>query len=179
MSEEKKKWYRVTDPLSPLHGCDVTGEQTTDGIGKRDLLCIGGVRRVDIFAGDRPFQRIAGLGKDLGLYIDASQLELSAIQDEIVELARDKPYGIFLNESNMTRNTDGHTLRIVQYERATQVALDDGENEMLGHSTLLGTRVNLDAVEAVIIDDFEHNMDPMDMVREIADAAQVSQTGAN
>ncbi len=179
MSEEKKKWYRVTDPLSPLHGCDVTGRQAVDAMHNRDLLLITGVRRVDVFVGDRPFQRIAGGTGDLGLLIDAAQLEESLIQDEVVELSRDKPYGIFLNESNMTRNTDGHTLRIVQYERATQVALDDGENEMLGHSTILGTRANLDAVEAVIIDDFEHNMDPMDMVREIADAAQVSQTGAN
>jgi hypothetical protein len=178
MSEESKKWYRVIDPLSPLHGCDVSGREWLVESGSH-LLVIDGVRRVDIFVGDRPFQRIAGAERHLGLYIEFSQLEDSLIQDEVVELSREKPYGIFLNESSMTRNTDGHTLRIVQYERATQVALDDGENEMLGHSTILGHRSVLDMHEAVIIDDFEHNMDPQDLVREIADAADCSQKGAN
>lgn len=177
MSEEKKKWYRVIDPLSPLHGCDVSGREWLVESGGH-LLVIDGVRRVDIFVGDRPFQRMAGAEQNLGLYINFDQLEDSLIQDEVVELARDKPYGIFLNESNMTR-LDGHTLRVVQYERATQVALDDDENEMLGSVTILGHRDYLNLSEAVIVGAFEQNEDPMDIIEAMNVAADMSKVGRN
>ena len=109
-------WYRVVDPLSPLHGCDVHG--LDDG----ELLEICALRRVDVFVGDRPYQLIAPEGQTLGLLIVRDQLEPSPIQDEVVELATDLPYGTFLEEIEHYRD-GGECLHLVAYERAFQVAL--------------------------------------------------------
>ncbi len=114
MSEAR--WYRVTDPLSPLCGCDVRGREHLD------YFLIDAVRRIDIFVGDRPFQRVAPTGQDLGLMIRSIQLIESPLQDDIVELATDTPYGKFVWENEFTR-PDGASLHVVEFERKRQIAL--------------------------------------------------------
>jgi hypothetical protein len=119
-------WYRVIDPLSPLFGCDVKGAPVVNlGLPMGEYLSISALRRVDVFVGNRPFQLVAPEGLFLGLLIDVEQLELSPIQDDVVELADDRPFGRCIDESEMTR-ADGLTLRIARYERGQQVALDEG-----------------------------------------------------
>lgn len=118
------RWFRVIDPLSPLYGCDVRGFKKPVGnsaMTVQDFLVIEAMRRVDIFVGDRPFQLVAPSGECLGLLIDWTQLEPSPIQDEIVELSTDLPYGEFLEE--VLDEREGLQLHCVAYERAYQVAL--------------------------------------------------------
>lgn len=122
---ETIKWYRVIDPLSPLYGCDVTGYDAADGayeIPKETYLNLTGMRRVDIFVGDRPFQLMAPKNENLGLMVLFQQLEKSPLQDEIVELATDLPYGEFLEEVELSRKDDC-TLHLVAYENLYQIAL--------------------------------------------------------
>lgn len=112
-------WFRVNEPLSPLHGCDVKG-QFRDDLKTELLICA--VRRVDIFMGDRPFQLVAAEGSDLGLWIRANQLEPSRIQDEIVELSTTAPYGKFIKEQTIS-GKDQANLTVVEYEDGFQIAL--------------------------------------------------------
>lgn len=122
---EDKKWYRVTDPLSPLHGCDVRGEPrnlVNIDMSFDRFLIVEALRRVDIFAGDRPFQLIAPDGKSLGMMIEWAQLAESPLQDDIVELATDLPYGACLDEYEAERG-DEVRLHVATFERAAQVAL--------------------------------------------------------
>lgn len=123
--ETEVKWYRVIDPLSPLYGCDVRGWKKN--IGSNDLsydemLVVCAMRRIDVFVGDRPFQLIAPEGENLGLLIVLQCLEPSPLQDDVVELTTDIPYGEFLEEVEVSRD-DGCVLHIVAFERAFQVAL--------------------------------------------------------
>ncbi len=135
---EDVKWYRVNDPLSPLYGSDVR-------LGEVVLLAQGGVRwqriealrRVDMFIGDRPFQLFAKAGEDLGLMINVEYLVESPIQGEVMEVGDDRPHGLCLDESEMTRN-DGVTLRVARYERAIQIALEDSEGNLLATATETG-----------------------------------------
>lgn len=139
----EKKWYRVIDPLSPLYGCDVSVKggivtylpdtMTPD----RRFTTVTGLRRVDVFVGDRPFQLIAKDGEDLGLLIDRTQLEDSPIQDEIVVTGTDRPFGLCLDESEMTRE-DGTCLRIARYEQAIQIAVTDSDGKLLATDTSSG-----------------------------------------
>ncbi len=116
--EKTVKWFRVTDPLSPLFGCDVQ----TWSVGLHDWPLVVALRRVDIFVGDRPFQLVAKSGEDLGLQINPDILTESPMQDDIVELGTDMPYGKVLVELEKTR-ADGLTLNFVTYERAGQVSI--------------------------------------------------------
>jgi hypothetical protein len=85
------------------------------------------MRRVDIFVGDRPFQLVAPAGETLGLMIDVSHLEPSPLQDDIVELSTDLPYGEFLEEvEDGPRGDDGAKLTCVAFESLYQVALVHG-----------------------------------------------------
>lgn len=120
------KWFRVIDPLSPLYGCDVRGHCVDCSFGPDDGLVIRAMRRVDIFVGDRPFQLVAPEGETLGLIIISSQLEPSPIQDDIVELSTDLPYGKFLGEVEEGPRNDDETearLTCVAYEKRCQIAL--------------------------------------------------------
>lgn len=154
---EKAKWYRVIDPLNPLYGCDVEGAESLSAEG---WLRVQAMRRVDIFVGDRPFQLVAPEKGCLGVLIDMDHLEASPIQDEVVETGTDRPHGLCLDESEMTRQ-DGVTLRIARYERATQIALEDSEGELLATATESGEARN--AWETAIIDMFERGDDQDDI----------------
>lgn len=122
------KWYRVIDPLSPLYGCDVRGYDASEGpygIPKGTYLNVSGMRRVDIFVGDRPFQLMAPKNENLGLMVLFQQLESSPIQDEIVELSTELPYGEFLEEVEDGPRGDETEARLtcVAYEELYQIAL--------------------------------------------------------
>lgn len=149
-----KKWFRVNDQLSPLCGCDVTG------IEAEGWLSITALRRVDIFVGDRPFQLVAKEGEHLGLLIDTDQLVDSPFQDDVMVVGDDRPFGLCLNESEMTRK-DGCTMFVARYERATQIALRS-------NGKLLATKTDTSDVKEVwetqIIARFELGDDQDDMV---------------
>jgi hypothetical protein len=155
------KWYRVVDPLSPLCGCDVR-------LGLFRLLAQGGVewgrveamRKVDVFVGDRPFQLVAKEGEDLGLMINLDQLAESPFQADVMEIGRDRPHGICLDESEMTR-ADGVTLRVARYERAVQIALEDPDDCLLATAT--ETSAARSVWETKIIDMFERGDDQDDL----------------
>lgn len=119
---ELRKWYRVIDPLSPLYGCDVRGNYRNATFGPEHGLIIDGLRRIDILIGDRPFQLMAPAGEDIGLIIRLSNLELSPLQDDVIELATDSPYGNCVSDVQISRE-DRAVLHVVSYERAYQVAL--------------------------------------------------------
>lgn len=142
-------WYRVNDPLSPLSGCDVRlGPDRLDFHRRSDgallYAIIVAVRRVDVFQGDRPYQRVSALGQDLGLMIATDRLIESPIQDDVVEIATDRPYGACVEERDHERS-DGLRLRVVQYELMAQVALDD-----LSSGALVGSAtVPLEAMEDI------------------------------
>lgn len=119
------KWYRVIDPLNPLFGCDVRVRNDRAVVTKSGAkLCweISAMRRIDVFVGDRPFQLIAPEEESLGLWIDPAHLQDSPLQDDVVELGTDLPYGECLDEEQHTR-ADGLTVHAVTYEHAAQVAL--------------------------------------------------------
>lgn len=125
-TEEMTGWYRVTDPLSPMCGCDVRGTVSMAPLSSghvRSFLLVSAMRRVDIFVGDRPYQLVAPSGEDLGIMVATEGLFPSFLQDDIVQLTTEKPYGQCLEEIVDTRD-DGHTaLTSVTYERAYQLAL--------------------------------------------------------
>jgi hypothetical protein len=152
------KWWRVIDPLNPMFGCDVRG--TSAG----GWLLIDAMRRVDVFVGDRPYQLVARDGQSLGLKIlnDEDTLTESHVQDEIVELKTDRPFGRCIDESDMTRK-DGHTLRVAQYENAVQIALDDPEGTLLGTRTFSGLPDETDGVLRQVTGIFDGG-DPDDIV---------------
>lgn len=117
------KWFRVIDPLNPLYGCDVDGYVEDKAFGNgRDGLIVTALRRVDVFIGDRPFQLVAKEHEDLGLMVDLDSLRDSPLQDDVVELTTDRPFGLCIDDSKMERN-DSISLHVVRYERATQIAL--------------------------------------------------------
>lgn len=123
------KWYRVIDPLNPLCGCDVFGDEGSNEGG--NCLDVRGLRRVDVFVGDRPYQLVAPPGpRGLGISItnDAFNwdgvLVDSPIQNEVIELVTDRPHGKCVEEYQLDRS-DGVALRVARFERAVQVALDN------------------------------------------------------
>lgn len=179
------KWYRVIDPLSPLYGCDVRGWRKPVGNNEmtiQDFMVIEAMRRVDIFVGDRPFQLVAPDGEMLGLLIDWTQLEPSPLQDEIVELATDMPYGEFLEEVELNRE-DGCVLHLSAYERLYQVALlvpgppDPGPlgnkppRRLLASRTIDCTPEVIQAIRGV----FERGDSVFDIKRMIEDSGHASQ----
>lgn len=122
------KWFRVIDPLSPLYGCDVRGFKKPVGnnqMSTQDFMAIEAMRRVDVFVGDRPFQLVAPEGETLGLLIYWGHLEPSPLQDDIVELSTELPYGEFLEEVEDGPRGDetGARLTCVAYEERYQIAL--------------------------------------------------------
>lgn len=133
-------WYRVNDPLSPLSGCDVMGDEVPGLAGVFRAILVTAVRRVDVFAGDRPYQRVAAGGGHLGLMLDMAQLVPSPIQDDVVEIATDRPYGAVVEERDHDRS-DGLRLRVVEYELLAQLALDDTAT----NSVLTSATVSLEA----------------------------------
>lgn len=157
---EEMKWFRVVDPLSPLYGCDVRGWESEAAFGPDDALIVTAMRRVDVFVGNRPFQLVAKQGEDLGLAVRTSQLDVSPVQDEIIETGTDRPHGLCLDESEMTR-LDGVTLRVARYERATQIALEDPDGVLVATATESGEARG--AWETAIVDMFEHGDDQDDI----------------
>ncbi len=161
------KWYRVVDPLSPLCGCDVRlGLFRMLGRGGSEWGRVEAMRKVDVFVGDRPFQLVAKDGEDLGLMINMDQLDESPFQADVMEIGRDRPHGLCINESEMTRQ-DGVTLRIARYERATQIAIEDSEDCLLATSTEVVDPSDPDEVrnawEDAIVTMFERGDDPDDI----------------
>ncbi len=154
------KWYRVTDPLNPLCGCDVRGWVSEAVFGPDNALAIVALRRVDVFVGDRPYQLVAPEGETLGVAVMMEHLVDSPFQDDVMEVGDDRPFGLCLNESEMTR-PDGCTLFVVQYERATQIALRV-------NGKLLATKTDTSNMKEVwetqIIARFELGDDQDDMV---------------
>ena len=146
-----EKWYRVSDPISPLYGCDVKGYEIDSMFGPDDGMVLCALRRIDIFKGDRPFQLVAPVGEDLGIIISCDQLCLSPLQDDIVELATDLPYGRFLEESELF--VSDLVLNIVTYERAHQVALRRPPTTVVASKVTVSGRNAVDAVRLA----FEQN----------------------
>lgn len=142
---EEKKWYRVTDPLSPLFGCDVRGWVSEAAIGPDNALVVEAMRRIDVFVGDRPFQLVATPGENLGLAVRTDQLEESPLQDDIIELTTDSPYGKCVDEEEATR-ADDLNLHVTTYERAIQVALRRVLHTRLG--------VRLELLKTITIDSY-------------------------
>lgn len=123
-------WYRVNDPLNPLCGSDVlTGEVGRIEGGSRKFWEVIAIRRVDVFVGDRPYQLVAPAGGSLGIMVASDGLVESPIQDEVVEIATDRPYGKCVEERDLDRS-DGVRLRVVEYEQMGQVALDDADGTL-------------------------------------------------
>lgn len=151
-------WYRVTDPLNPLCGCDVRVETSTLG---PSWLHVVALRRVDVFLGDRPFQLFAPPEESLGVMIRKAHLEMSPIQDDVVQTATDRPHGICIDESEMTR-ADGVTLCVVHYERATQIAVKDSDGRLLATHTDSGDFRNV--WEQALIGSFETGNDVDEIV---------------
>jgi hypothetical protein len=122
------QWYRVIDPQSPLFGCEVRGWISEAAIGADNALVVEAMRRLDMIVGDRPFQMIAAAGDNLGLAIRADQLEVSAVQEDIVEMSRESPYGKFVDEWRYDNDRSGYELQLVRYEGALQAVLrsEDG-----------------------------------------------------
>ena len=140
----KSKWWRVIDPISPLYGCDVRGDlMFMSETSSHEYIFIEAMRRIDIFVGDRPFQLIAPSGEDLGLLINSKQLQLSPLQDDLIELSTDPPYGEFLEELELSRgDVDNCILHLVAYEKLYQVALLSRETGLVGRPkvTLIESR---------------------------------------
>ncbi len=131
---EEKKWYRVIDPLNPLFGCDVRCRKSDLQVNA-DRFVIEAMRRVDLLVGDRPFQLIAPEGEDLGLTIKRTHVEESPLQEETIEIGTDRPFGLCLGEAEVSVPS-GHAMRTAQYERVTQVALEDPEGRLLATATV-------------------------------------------
>lgn len=135
---DEKKWYRVCEPLNPLNGCDV--KIRDDGTG---LVCLCALRRVDVFVGDRPYQ----LRGDLGIWIREEHLKESPIQDDIMEMATDNPYGPFVGESRSYDNP--LEMHIARYQSAIVVSLRDLEGpddaRLICSRTMIGAPAELDA----------------------------------
>ena len=167
MSDEKT-WFRVIDPLNPLCGCDVRGVKCFDAEGNWNELHLTALRRIDVMVGDRPYQLRAGDNDRLNIAIVGyantwhTIVEISPLQDDVIILADDRPYGRCLDESSATR-ADGYTLRAVRYERATQIALDDYDGTFLATRTFYGhpdDLMNVHSDQSSVWDLFEQNVDP-------------------
>jgi len=136
-----------------MTGIEVSGER----LGARSFLRVTSVRRVDVFQGDRPYQRVAAEGQDLGILIDMAQLVASPIQDDVVEIATDRPYGRCIEERTIDRDDDTR-LRIVQYETMAQLALDDLSTGLV----LVSKTVTLEVMSA-IEDEFSNGLEVDEM----------------
>lgn len=152
-------WYRVNDALNPLCGADVlTGDAGHIEGDSRTFYEVLAVRRVDVFVGDRPYQLVAPPGQSLGIMVASDNLTQSPIQDEVVEIATDRPYGAVVEERDHDRS-DSLRLRVVEYELMAQVALDDtASNTVLSSATvsLEGMRqIELDFVEGSELDEMQ------------------------
>jgi hypothetical protein len=145
----EKKWYRVIDPINPLYGCDVNGTPLEFPEEFRGLMDVRALRRVDIFVGDRPFQLVAPEGETLGLLISTEHLGECPMQDEIVELVTDRPYGKCLNESQMKR-PDGCTFSVAEYEHAVQAAILSSNSSVVATRTLFHTTDKRSSFDGVI-----------------------------
>ena len=133
MDEISVKWLRVRDPLNPLCGCDVVLHEMPDGAYRE----VTALRRLDVLLGDRPYQLRAPEGCTLGISIDVNHLEPSPVQDEIVEIGYDTPYGKFLEERS-DGGADEYLMQVT-YENAIQFALlAQDDDELLGNCTFLG-----------------------------------------
>lgn len=128
-------WHRVIDPLNPLFGCDVLLDWNAATTSKSQVwFSVRGMRRIDVFVGDRPFQLIAPPGENLGITINPEHLEESPLQDDIVELSTDRPFGLCLSEASVLRS-DGCCFRIATFERMSQVAVDGPDGALLASAT--------------------------------------------
>lgn len=159
-------WYRVNDALNPLCGADVlTGDVGHIEGGHRRFYEVLAVRRVDVFVGDRPYQLVAPQGQSLGIMVAGDNLTESPIQDEIVEIATDRPYGAVVEERDHDRS-DSLKLRAVEYELMGQVALDDTDAGVV----LASATVSLEAL-SLIEEAFRAGSDPDEVQFIIANEA--------
>lgn len=132
------EWFRVSDPLSPLHGCDVRlGPETYSRPSGPVFQPVVAARRVDVFQGDRPYQRVAPAGQDLGIMVSVDSLRASPIQEDVIELATDRPYGDLIEEYQLDRS-DGIALRVVVFTEAIQAALSDEDGSLVRSLTYTG-----------------------------------------
>lgn len=120
---EEQKWWRVVAPDNILFGADVRGNviPADDGCEVATLF-VRAIRRVDMIVGDRPFQ-VQNLGTGIMIEVNMDNLELSPVQDEVVEISRKTPYGSFVAETGET-NGNKHLTK-VWYENAVQIAVTE------------------------------------------------------
>lgn len=105
----KLNWYRVVEATNPLSGCDVLCDE--EMFSKSYYCPVYGVRRIDVFVGDRPFQMVsADPSVDMGIAIHAGHMKLSSIQHRSITLSTDRPNGLCILEKEWE---DGK--RIVRY----------------------------------------------------------------
>lgn len=145
--------------MNPLCGCDVkTGEEGHLVGASGKFWEVTAIRRVDVFVGDRPFQLVAPPGDSLGIMVANSHLIKSPIQEDITEIATDRPFCKCLEEREHSRGDD-LVLRVAEYEGMAQVALDDtATNSVLTSATvsLEGMRqIELDFAEGTGLDELQ------------------------
>lgn len=145
-------WYRVVDRAHPLWGLEVCGDldnddPVTDGCDE-PLLHVLAVRRLDVFVGDRAFQ----IPRVKGMYLSLEILELSPVQDDVIELDTSSPYGKCLVEGTLAPQK-GFLLTYALYERAVTVSLTtddliDRDRRKMASETFMGRYVEAQVVDA-------------------------------
>lgn len=135
------KWWRVVDPLNPLSGCDVKIDELS--IDRSGMHVVRALRRLDLLVGDRTYQ-LVNPGDDpsgIGIAVDKAHLQPSPVQDDVVEIEYDRPFGKCLSEDVIGAPSfayDGAELRVAKYENAIQVAYGEREGELYATCTLRG-----------------------------------------
>lgn len=140
---EHGRWYRVQGNIgNPLNGCDVQVYDDPSDSAGIPLLVLA-LRRIDMIIGDRPYQLRDPDG--LGVYIDRYSLVDSPIQDDVVEIATDSPYGKFIDSNIFPLGKDG-LITMARYERAVQATYNpvDGDPK---NRTYYGAKGELDQIE--------------------------------
>lgn len=129
----EKKWMRVSDPISPLDGCDVL--VTDEQVGEHPWRMVYGLRRIDVFVGNRPFQLIAEDKGNIGVMVNPLTLTDSPLGDDVVEMSTTTPHGKFVSEDLYRGPEDGPSMMVVRFSRAYQVALLDVESRLMATNT--------------------------------------------
>lgn len=133
---EQNVWYRVINRFSPLYGCDVFGY--TVNVNSSEFLLVRKLRKIDVVVGDRPLQLVSAPEEDLGILIDMTHVEISPIQDDVVEISSTLPHGKCLDEVELVREDLNAILRCAFYEDASQISLEDNVTGKIFKKTFTG-----------------------------------------